>query len=320
MTLIIAAGNNNFAVLAADRRLTCDGRIVEDEANKSTIFACPNARIAISFTGLAKYGSHSTENWLLEILRKILQSSLEIDDVIEKFKSEASLYFGKLNLHDSNRLLTFIFLGYTYGEQIELRCWTVSNNHKNNREFKLEEHIPDRSSGILLRIEGSQRHVYKSDLLKIREMLETNKPSHALQAKAYHTIKKTAAIDPVVGQQANCTVIYKNTNQKMLSTYYSAHASRKVYGANSIFGFSTDGAMVTLGSELIVGESLPPTTVPKVEKNALCPCESGLKYRECHRNISYPYLPLHSSNSIGENEFPSGKNFIVECKGAAAKL
>ena len=68
MTLIVAAGNKDFAVLAADRRLTSNGKLVDDEANKATILACYDARMAIAFTGLATWGSFSTEKWLLESL------------------------------------------------------------------------------------------------------------------------------------------------------------------------------------------------------------------------------------------------------------
>ncbi len=52
----------------SDRRLSADGRLVEDESAKAGVLTCSNARLAFGFTGLARMGHFSTRDWLLDAL------------------------------------------------------------------------------------------------------------------------------------------------------------------------------------------------------------------------------------------------------------
>jgi hypothetical protein len=71
MTLILALLNRDQAVLASDRRVTHDGRLVDandDEYDKTAIVTFEDARLAVAFTGLAKQDASLTNEWLLRAL------------------------------------------------------------------------------------------------------------------------------------------------------------------------------------------------------------------------------------------------------------
>ena len=319
MTLIVAAGNKDFAVLAADRRLTSNGKLVDDEANKATILACYDARMAIAFTGLATWGSFSTEKWLLESLSVALEKSNRVQFVLDTLKDKATKEFGDLKIAAKHKHLTFIFLGYVYADEPGLNCWTISNSQTNGGTFLLSQYMPESDSGIILRAEGSTGNIGGGELSNLKNILKSDKPYQAIEAKSYDIIKKTSFADNVIGEQSSCCVIHKSKNKPMCSTYYSGYSTQTAYGVNSVFGLIEGSKpMVTSGAKLIVGDQLPPVTVPRVGRNDPCSCGSGMKYKKCHGKMSYPYLPLRSEISFSDREFPSGNKFIVEGRGASS--
>jgi|HubBroStandDraft_1064217.scaffolds.fasta_scaffold314307_1 hypothetical protein len=69
MTLILALGNSDQVIQVADRRLSWNGQLREDEASKAGLLECLNARLAFGFTGLAQWPGFDTRDWLLDALR-----------------------------------------------------------------------------------------------------------------------------------------------------------------------------------------------------------------------------------------------------------
>ena len=66
MTLILGLANQQQVILISDRRLSCNGKVVEDESNKAATFNLQDARLAVAFTGLASAGTFSaicTQGW-----------------------------------------------------------------------------------------------------------------------------------------------------------------------------------------------------------------------------------------------------------------
>lgn len=51
MTLILSLGNLDHIVQISDRRLTINGKLVEDESNKCGVLFCLNARMGFGYTG-----------------------------------------------------------------------------------------------------------------------------------------------------------------------------------------------------------------------------------------------------------------------------
>jgi hypothetical protein len=78
MTLILTLGNCDQIIQLADRRLTVNGRLQDDELNKAGIFICANARLAFGFTGLARTHGFETQRWLLSALSECVRLNIRL--------------------------------------------------------------------------------------------------------------------------------------------------------------------------------------------------------------------------------------------------
>jgi hypothetical protein len=65
MTLIAAVVSRAFCSIAVDRRISdsSTGRVIDDEYDKSHVLFCVNARVIVSFSGLASVGNFITHDF-----------------------------------------------------------------------------------------------------------------------------------------------------------------------------------------------------------------------------------------------------------------
>lgn len=71
MTLLLAHYRNDGWLVAADRRLTSGGQVVDEAANKSTFVTTPNGdRLVSIYTGLARTGSWDTQRFIEGVLSR----------------------------------------------------------------------------------------------------------------------------------------------------------------------------------------------------------------------------------------------------------
>lgn len=73
MTLLLGLVNRQQAILVSDRRLSVNGRVVEDDSNKAGILVCRDAHVAFGFTGLAQDVRFVTRRWLTEALMESVE-------------------------------------------------------------------------------------------------------------------------------------------------------------------------------------------------------------------------------------------------------
>ena len=90
MTLILALANSENAVLISDRRLASDRKTTDNESNKASVFMCADARLAVSFTGLAEAGTFKTRKWLAEALSDCAKPDYRMGPTIHRLASRAS--------------------------------------------------------------------------------------------------------------------------------------------------------------------------------------------------------------------------------------
>jgi len=90
-----------------------DGTLVDDAANKALLLQCVDARVAISYTGIADIAGMRTNTWLRQRLESLWQTStlLEIGNVLRGDLTAAL----RRQSHISNRQLTVVFNGYRGG-------------------------------------------------------------------------------------------------------------------------------------------------------------------------------------------------------------
>jgi hypothetical protein len=131
MTLILGCVTRDLAIQVADRRLALsDGRILDDDANKMTLF---DGRVAFSYTGLAGLEGLRTDLWLANVLQRPDCTSL--DKALDVLRTAATDAVRRLTLPASLTRIAFVGIGWSIrapdNQTIPLVCH-VSNFHDEN--------------------------------------------------------------------------------------------------------------------------------------------------------------------------------------------
>jgi hypothetical protein len=328
MTLLIAAANDDMAVLASDRRLSWQSNVQDDETNKATFVAARDARAAFAFTGLARTGSgFETQAWFLETLSSASKQNCTIEGLVEAIARAASATFPSLTVvPDAARRVAFLGIGFTYfeGRPVEARAWLVSNL-ESDVGSKLDFQVLRDSIALgtdappLLRLGGATTAADSVHVARFRELLARRAPRAAIEGKAIDVVRRAARRASVVGPQAGFAYIPSGVDTDMEFNYYTAHTSTMVYAASAVFALTCQDAMVLGDGVAAFGELLPTPNVPRVGRNVPCPCGSGMKYKDCHSGLTYAYLPLSAEIAFEEPHpgYDSGRRFIVRNRGTA---
>lgn len=132
MTLIIGAGNSEQFIQVSDRRLTANGKVVDDESNKAIIMHCANARLAVGFSGLARTDSFSTREWLLKCLSVSGPPDYTAQAIVERLRDMATREFSVnpllCRLPKHLKKLSIMFTGYLYHHDPPLGALAVLTN------------------------------------------------------------------------------------------------------------------------------------------------------------------------------------------------
>src|SRR6266508_5898276 len=102
MTLIIAAGHERDMVLVADRRLTVNARVQEEESKKTATLMCRDGRVAVAFTGLARADRirFQTRPWLLEALADSARGFYTLEATMHGLAQAATVRINRLPIGD----------------------------------------------------------------------------------------------------------------------------------------------------------------------------------------------------------------------------
>ncbi|MHC4043568.1 hypothetical protein [Bradyrhizobium sp. 23AC] len=116
MTLIVAAGNAKYAVVAADTRLSWDGKLVDDASAKLAHLKFHDGTLITAYTGLARWGSFQTRKWLRETLYRVAEPSKTTMEVLSLLRAEITRGFANnaaiATLTPHQRKLTIVFTGF----------------------------------------------------------------------------------------------------------------------------------------------------------------------------------------------------------------
>lgn len=319
MTLIIAAANDQYAVLASDRRLTRpDGTVVDEETCKITAFACKDAKVMIAYTGLATTGSGTTGDWVVDVLSEASDGHQSIYDVLERIKGIANAQYATLSAAVScDFRLELVIVGFVFFDgTVEPKVWRVSNFHGDS-SFTIYSAGPIKDVGFI-EFGGTTAGVSKSERLEVKRLLALKKPPHGIEMKLVNAVRKAANNSKslnTVGKQINSCLLASSPNSPFIATYHSNITQNTMYSINSVLATSGGKPFVMKDGRLQAGYECPPVSLPKVNPGRLCPCGSGMKYKQCHAKISYPYLPLSQEEELNE-PIESGKKFTVRTYGA----
>ena len=116
MTFIISAATKNAAFQVADTRVTeaKSGKLVDDQAIKMTIVHCFDAKLIMSFTGLASIRGVKTDAWIVAKLRRFEAWQKVFQEITNYLRDELT----KAAASDSNLArygleVSIIGLGYS---------------------------------------------------------------------------------------------------------------------------------------------------------------------------------------------------------------
>jgi hypothetical protein len=119
MTLIITLVRPREIAVVSDRRVTVDGKLLEDEDDEHTKlieFSCEDADATVAFTGLARWDAFATRQWLRELL-STRTSSCRLAAVIQDVRRIASEKIrGMPTRTREDRRLTILFAGFRSDE------------------------------------------------------------------------------------------------------------------------------------------------------------------------------------------------------------
>jgi len=329
MTLILAAANQQFATLIADRRVTCNGRVLDDEQNKIIAFACRDARVAFAFTGIAQWKSFDTCQWLLKTLQQISEIHKNISDVMEELRNRASDEIPRLGAPDP--LLYIVALGYAYwGTKPTLFLMDINNANSTARDSFSTTSFYEDEDGTILKQFGTTAGTSSKSLNNLRINLSTPTFKSYYAVRSGVMIIQESAADKkskgAVGKQCNSAVLESSTNTNIVSTYHSAFDTNKVYMCGAVFGVS-GGVSCFAGGTMYSPSQL--LTGPQISAREPCWCSSGKLFKYCHKDM---YKKINDRNLSGngkahvpffnrpmsmiyriitEEEAPSGKIFMV---------
>ncbi len=305
MTLILALGNKEHVAQISDRRLSSDGRLIDDESNKCGVVFCLNARMAFGYTGLARWQTFSTPKWLLKALHDSASPEFTIGEVLERLKTNATETFKNdpalKQVPKEHKRLAVMFSGYiNFDGEVKQGCAILSNYHnfENNtsRAWAADEFSIHYSSArkdvpnpTLVQRIGNWHAMTDKDIDAMRELLSQKKPSQAIVGKAIEIIRDIAdrpKSSGTIGKQLTSIVVPKDPNLGVSSNYSTDYAKPETYMPALVY--LLPDLHMTVDNIFVepVDDDTPPISVPKVHKNAPCPCGSNKKYKHCHGRVA----------------------------------
>lgn len=301
MTLILATGNNDHVVQISDRRLSCNGKLVDDESNKCGVLVCLNARMTFGYTGLAKWNSFSTIDWLLKSLHDAGAPDFTIGEILERLKISATETFKKdyrlQSISSKNKKLAVMFSGYiNLNGAIKQGCAILSNFHdfaNNNvfddaqEEFSINYTSANESAKnpTLVQRVGNWVAMKDSEVDALRVLLSDRKPIAAVVGKASKIVRDMADRPKscgTIGKQLTTIVIPSNPNLPIASNYSTNHVKLETYMPAMVYLLPDQQMTVANISIRPVESDTLPISIPKVGRNTPCPCGSKIKYQYCH--------------------------------------
>jgi hypothetical protein len=299
MTLILGLANQQQVILISDRRLSDNGKVVEDESNKAATFNLQDARLALAFTGLARAGTFQTRRWLLAALLDSANPDYQMEPTIKRFCTHATQDFAKIVVpRKLDKRLTVVLAGYCYNE-MPPRCyyWLISNfeGFDNDVTEPLDEfrtrwwrnRRPSEEPYSLIFTAGVHTPVSQPHTESLRTLLQEHKSASALVGKGIEilrTIAKSPLSKKLVGQQCTSIVLPSSPDASGSLEYHSGNLRTKLFAPSIIEARGRNAACVIDSPEVEIRHSSGRPlvlAVPKVGPNQPCPCGSGKKYKKC---------------------------------------
>jgi SEC-C motif len=317
MTLILSLVTSSTVTMLADRRITSEGKTLDDYYNKLCVFCCHDARVVLAFTGIATFHGFDTSYWLMQELSALNAPEFgRIYNILEAVRGKIGATLTALGL--SNELLTIVVGGFWYedgGASHPLSC-TVTNVSSDGSivpDFSIEFH--DTSAGSSVFLAGAVTAVSHETLDHLRDLTSRSLPRTSLIRKAVGIMQDAAGAGSsfsTIGEHSVSASVKAAVNTPIVCTYHAPSGTRLAFGPNAVLpGIWVEGPEI-MSATLLAG--------PSLHKNQRCWCGSGRKFKHCHLAkfgsvyAEFPGFtaPMSWVCQTGfDNMTPAGTEFIV---------
>ncbi|NID07031.1 SEC-C domain-containing protein [Luteibacter jiangsuensis] len=299
MTIILAIGNARQVVQFSDRRLSAAGKIVNEHANKATVFTCSNARLAVGFTGLATSGDFNMQRWLVEALDRLAPPEFTIYEVCCRLANELTHLFKTSRwirgLLARDRRLSVFLSGYLHNRVPPELCNIIVTNYQN---YETGEDSPDAlpdfwnifslQSGESLcptyvQRTGAWGSMTSRDESILRSLLLADASVETLISAGVGLIREMAkrpAAHGTIGQEVQLTVIPSDPAEVVTARVRSSDATDTLVLTDQVIAIPGESFAVQ-GIQIHVHDATDGFR-PKLGRNDRCWCASGLKFKRCH--------------------------------------
>ena len=307
MTLLLACANRGNAYLFADRRLTANGIVYDEEFDKSGTVVFRDSRFAFGMTGIARAMGLNAHDWLIRAIGEALEPDNSGEHTLHRLRDLATKDFAIrpefARLGAADKRFAVMFAGYVYAAEMPFAVAVIISNYLDmvlhptrqaiwpvaQPEFKLmfrrEKLPPSPRMGAVLERIGSGR-VDPKHLDGLTRLLKEQRPPQSIVGKATEVMLEAAdrpASRGTVGKQITWIQIPADPTVDAQHGYYSNVPTGVVYAPSAIIANVPVGHVMFKDMALMpLDRDHPPMKVPKVGRNAPCPCKSGKKYKKCH--------------------------------------
>jgi len=299
VTLSIAVLTHSFACAVTDRRISyTKGQRPDDEFDKTCTLSTRDAKVAVSFAGIARSNLYDSHVKLLERLKSRAAPDFTLFGLVTRLTEQLNEDFLKhrdiKRLSLADRRFSISFVGFAYCQLGKGAVFGLISNYEDAEEKIHSDEawaefrpfmtfLPTEVPSAVIAI-GRRWSV---DQKKVADRLAApgNLSAARARARLAYLIQNTSRVDRSVGGQCSSITIKRDLNARTEVDYHVLRPQRTLYFPAHVRALPPKAEFMRnlrFGHE---NQSAGPILkVPQVNRNALCPCGSGLRYKYCHRS------------------------------------
>jgi hypothetical protein len=230
-------------------------------------------------------------------MREVGQRGAHYQQIDEGLTKAASQYFGSASVvqrvPSAFRRLTIMFTGYMSDGHIvnslisnfqDFARFIDHPTAQDNFTVRRERSIcPAVENPTMIQAIGQFHALTDDDEVQLRRMLVEKAPAEAIRQKAItlvQAISDRPGTNGTVGKRLNTASLLRTDPLMPVAGYVSDIVENALPLLDQVL-VRSDGKDMEISAGKISAQS--PIVFPKVHRNALCPCGSGKRFRDCHR-------------------------------------
>lgn len=294
MTLLLAVGSPVVAVLTSDRRLVVNDRPYDELANKATYLVTYDARVAFGYTGFAGHlRGFASQAWLLDALARCLPPDFQIGPVLERLRTVANTEVPRNSCR-----FTVLFTGFRYLMRSEdvaeprsiFACLTDDPAYRligrdpTAGRFKLvflTATKPGNYSMSYIEPAGTTAALVGAELEYTRQMVVQARPKAQVRNRMVALMRRAAAAPQsmnYIGPDYTSIIITADLNEPAHAEYHPPRNTR--FPAPTTSTYYLPAYVAPPGLTVSGGQVVP--VIPRVPRDAECPCGSLFRFERCH--------------------------------------